>query len=49
MPSFISPEQLEKPDRYPCSSEAKTCELGKFPITKRGLADAEAFLGESPV
>lgn len=46
---FYIPGATGKPDRYPCSSEAKTCELGKFPITKRGLADAEAFLGESPV
>lgn len=46
---FYVPGATGKPDRYPCSSEAKTCELGKFPITKRGLADAETFLGESPV
>ena len=46
---FYIPGSTGRPDGYPCSSEAKTCELGKFPITKRGLADAEAFLGESPV
>ncbi len=46
---FYIPGATGNPDRYPCSSGAKTCELGKFPITKRGLADAETFLGESPV
>lgn len=46
---FYIPGATGKPDRYPCSSEAKMCVLGKFPITKRGLADAETFLGESPV
>ncbi len=46
---FYIPEVTGKPDRYPCASGANTCELGKFPVTKRGLADAETFLGESPV
>ena len=46
---FYVPGVTGKPDRYPCVSEAKTCELGRFPVTKRGLEDAKTFLENSLV
>ena len=46
---FYVPGVTGNLDRYPYASEAKTCELGRFPVTKRGLADAKTFLENSLV